>query len=120
MRLFLLIMALIDYKTHTVSSLANMLILLIALFNDVDIFSRLKGLIFIPLCLLIIKHFAKETIGEGDIEFIAALGFYYGHFKISLIFFLALLLATIYLFVKPKEKIALLPFLYIALIICDL
>ena len=119
MRLLIPIMAYIDYKTHSVSSLANMCILLFGLFNDVNVLSKIKGLIMIPICLLIIKHFEKNMIGDGDIEFIAALGFYYGHLKISLIFFIGLMFVKIYLLIRPKEKIALLPFLYLALIICD-
>lgn len=112
--ILLLGMAIYDYKYKLVNSAFCMVILLLGLSQNTYLIDALLGVSLIPLSLLVINIFKNEAIGAGDIELFAALGFFVGYRQITVIFFIACLLALIYSFFIKKKELPLVPFIFLA------
>ena len=119
--IILFISSIIDIKTRYVYSPLNILVLLLGLikhltssFNLIDI---LLGLTVIPSTLILLNIIKKESIGDGDIEYLSALGFYYGYQIQVLAFFLSVLLIFFYSLFNKKKRYPMIPFISLSYLI---
>lgn len=111
----------IDIKHHIVYMPFNIAIVLIGFVYNVIkkyiIIDVLLGYIFIPFILIIINTFKKDSIGDGDIEFISSMGIFLGYYRQTIAFFIGILSLFIYSLIYKKERYALIPFLSFGFIV---
>ena len=122
---FLLIIVMIissylDIKSYIVYTPLNITILLLAFFKHVfykeNLINIIFGLIVIPLILIILNYIKKDSIGDGDIEYLSALGFYFGYKMEVYAFFIGIFMIFIYSILIKKDKYPLIPFISIGFI----
>jgi leader peptidase (prepilin peptidase)/N-methyltransferase len=108
----LLFAAVYDIKTHTVPDEIHILILLVGLIEFQPL-PALLGLLLAPLPLLIAALCKTDSIGGGDVKFMAAFGFMLGVSRSYGALMLGLLAAVLcnVLFNKKKRPFALIPYL---------
>lgn len=103
----------IDHRCAEILDRTHFIIILLAglslTLNNIDLSQRIVGLLFIPICLLlmnkILNHYLlDEGIGLGDIKFIAVCGLFIGFQHIVLTLFISNLLACIYVFILFIRK----------------
>lgn len=117
----LLISAYIDLKTYYVLVPLNILILIVGLFvhlnEPYELLDVLLGISVLPTILIVINKVQKDSIGNGDIELIASMGFYFGYRKLVISFFIAILSLALYSLFKKKRYYPLIPFLSFSFIL---
>lgn len=113
-----------DIKNNLINGYLNILLLLIGFIKNILINENIKdyllGLIVIPITLLILNYFKKDSIGDGDIEYLSAIGFYIGYINIVISLFISTVLLIIYSLYKKKRKYPFIPFITIGVIINQL
>lgn len=111
----------IDIKHHVVYMPFNIVIVLIGfvynVINKYIIIDILLGYILIPFILIIINIFKKDSIGDGDIEFISSMGIFLGYRRQAIAFFIGILSLFLYSLIYKKERYALIPFLSFGFIV---
>lgn len=114
----------IDIKSNNVYSPLNMLILVLGLVKHItsnfNIINILMGISVIPLVLLILNLIKRDSIGLGDIEYISALGFYYGYYIQTISLFISTILLLIYSLLNKKKRYPFIPFLSIGFMLTSL
>ncbi len=83
-----------DLRTKTIPDIIHLLIFLIALIK-VDLAPSILGFIFVPLPFLIPALMKENSIGGGDIKFMAVSGFLLGFKRGVLASIIGLILAVI-------------------------
>lgn len=116
----MIISSYLDIKSYIVYTPLNITILLLAFFKHVfykeNLVNILFGLIVIPLILIILNYIKKDSIGDGDIEYLSALGFYFGYKLEVYAFFIGIFMIFIYSILIKKDKYPLIPFISIGFI----
>lgn len=119
--LILIIQSILDYKTNFINGYLNILLLLIGFFNclinNYELIDKLLATSIIPLVLLILSKIKPNSLGEGDIECLCALGLFFGYKKIVYILFISCLLLLLYTLINKKNKYPFIPFITLSTII---
>lgn len=119
--LILIIQSILDYKTNFINGYLNILLLLIGFFNclinNYELIDKLLATSIIPLVLLILSKIKPNSLGEGDIECLSALGLVFGYKKIVYILFISCLLLLLYTLINKKNKYPFIPFITLSTII---
>lgn len=113
--LILLVSCILDIKSYIVFTPFNIFILIMGLFKHIatsyNFLDVILGISIIPIILMIINHIKEDSIGNGDIELLSALGFYFGYKYLVVILFMASLTNFLFSLVYPKEKYPFVPFI---------
>lgn len=119
--LILIIQSVLDTKTNLINGYLNILLLLIGfincLINKYVLIDKLLAISVIPLVLLILIRIKPDSLGEGDVECLCALGLFFGYKKIVYILFISCLLLLLYTLVNKKNKYPFIPFITLSTII---
>ena len=119
--LILIIQSILDYKTNFINGYLNILLLLIGFFNclinNYELIDKLLATSIIPLVLLVLSKIKPNSLGEGDIECLCALGLVFGYKKIVYILFISCLLLLLYTLINKKNKYPFIPFITLSTII---
>ena len=119
--IILFISSFLDIKQEIVYSPFNICIVLLGFVKHIsgfyDCLDIILGYIFIPIILLILNAYKKDSIGYGDIEFISAMGIFLGYKKLVYAFFISVIFLFIYSRIVKKERYPFIPFLSIGFVI---
>ena len=117
----LFISSFLDIKQEIVYSPFNICIVLLGFVKHIsgfyDCLDIVLGYVFIPIILLILNVYKKDSIGYGDIEFISAMGIFLGYKKLVYAFFISVIFLFIYSRIVKKERYPFIPFLSIGFVI---
>ena len=111
----LTIEASIDIRTYDVYSIFNYLIACIGISasRNSDPLDLFLSLTLLPSVLLILNKF-KKGIGNGDIELIFCLGFYFKLKELLIIVLIASIVSIIFALYSHRKKFPFIPFITIA------
>lgn len=115
----LLLMSYTDLKGCYIFGTSSIFLLLLSFINvcfKTAYLDNILGMTAIPFFLVLLNLFKKDSVGEGDIEVLCALGLYVGYLKLVIIFFIAIVLLCLYSLYKKKRYYPLLPFITLSFI----
>lgn len=120
----LIIQSIKDIKSNYINGCLNILLVIIGFIKNILVNESIKeyllGLIVIPLTLLLLNIIKKDSIGDGDIEYLSAIGFFVGYRNIVISLFISTILLLMYSLYKKKRKYPFIPFITIGVIINQL
>lgn len=104
-----------DYYSYEINSIGNYILIILGIIlsllnNDYHIFK-----LIIPFILYLLSFF--DLLGSGDAEMFLMLSFYFDYEDNIYILFLTCILSLIYSLINKKDKIPLVPFITLSVLI---